>query len=328
MAKTKRLIELMMAVNKRKTFNAKELAQEFGVSTRTILRDLQELSSLGVPFYSTVGPHGGYKMLNERMLPPITFTEDEALAVFFASHALRHYEYFPFEAETESVLRKFYSYLSEEIRDRIDRMRERFDLVTPMRHVQAPYLTVLLAAAIDQQVLQIEYESKHSKQCRHIQPVGIYASNGLWYCPAYCFERQDFRLFRCDRMLSVEPAEREGIQLPDVHVGNWETFARQERTMLNVHVELSPIGVQRCESELWPAPKIHIPEQSTCYPKLHVRPDGSGWLDNQIPASSIQFFGKLFIGMGADAIVKEPLELVEFMRKSLKELLAQYEEKG
>lgn len=50
MAKSKRLIEMMMSINKKKSFNAKELANEFGVSTRTIVRDMQELSALGVPF--------------------------------------------------------------------------------------------------------------------------------------------------------------------------------------------------------------------------------------------------------------------------------------
>ncbi len=83
MSKSKRLLELMMTVNRKRKFTVKELAREFGVSSRTILRDLQELSELGVPLYSEVGPHGGYQVLNERMLPPIAFTEEEAVAIFF-----------------------------------------------------------------------------------------------------------------------------------------------------------------------------------------------------------------------------------------------------
>ncbi len=103
MSKSKRLMELMMAVNRKRRFTVKELAREFDVSTRTILRDLQELSDLGVPLYSEVGPHRGYQVLNERMLPPIAFTEEEAVAIFFASHALRHYLYMPFETEISSA---------------------------------------------------------------------------------------------------------------------------------------------------------------------------------------------------------------------------------
>ena len=83
MNKSQRLLEMMMAVNRKRKFTVKELAGEFNVSSRTILRDLQELSELGVPLYSEVGPHGGYQVLKERILPPIAFTEEEAVAIFF-----------------------------------------------------------------------------------------------------------------------------------------------------------------------------------------------------------------------------------------------------
>jgi len=314
MAKSKRLIEMMIAINKKKSFNAKELASEFGVSTRTIVRDMQELSALGVPFYSEVGQHGGYTMLNERMLPPVAFTEGEALAVFFASHALRHYADLPFEAETDSVLRKFYAYMSEDIRDRIDRMRARFDLVTPMRRASTPYLSLLLDAAIDQKVVRMEYESKRHKQSRDVQPIGIYASNGFWYCPAYCFHRRDIRLFRCDRIKSVELSERKAIDLTQVHTGNWESYIEEESPAFELHVELTATGVQRCESEMWPAHKLQI----------HVREDGTGWLGNPIPASSLPFFGQFFIGLGTDAKVKAPDELIHVMREMLDKLMAHY----
>jgi predicted DNA-binding transcriptional regulator YafY len=112
MSKSKRLLELMMTVNRKRKFTVKELALEFGVSTRTMLRDLQELSELGVPLYSEVGPHGGYQVLKERILPPIAFSEEEAVAMFFAVYALRHYSSLPFEAESASSLDKFYLHMS------------------------------------------------------------------------------------------------------------------------------------------------------------------------------------------------------------------------
>lgn len=82
MSKSKRLLDLMMTVNRKRKFTVRELADEFQVSSRTILRDLQELGELGVPLYSEVGPHGGYQVLSERILPPIAFTEEEAVAIF------------------------------------------------------------------------------------------------------------------------------------------------------------------------------------------------------------------------------------------------------
>lgn len=313
MSKSKRLMELMMAVNRMQKFTVRELAEQFQVSQRTILRDLQELGELGVPLYSEVGPHGGYRVLNQRVLPPIAFTEEEAVSIFFASHALRHYQFVPFEAESSSALHKFYHYMSGQVRERIDQMKNRVDFLTPMRRMKEPGLNALLLAAIEQRVLVIHYESRRGLSRRNIQPIGIYASNGLWYCPAYCFSRGEFRLFRCDRITVLEEAaSAEAMDLRHVHLGNWMRFEREPRNQVRYLVELSRQGVQRCEGELWPAPR------------LDVREDGSGVLDQYMPVEETAYFARFFLGLGQDAQVLEPPELLEQMRELLRQLSAQY----
>ncbi|MFB5270023.1 helix-turn-helix transcriptional regulator [Paenibacillus enshidis] len=316
MSKSKRLMELMMTVNRKRKFTVKELANEFGVSARTILRDLQELSELGVPLYSEVGPHGGYQVLRERILPPIAFTEHEAVAIFFAIHALRHYVSLPFETESASVLNKFYNYMSGDIRDRIDQMKNRVDFVTPARQADAPFLAVLLDAAIQQKIVVIDYEAKKGKSCRKIQPIGIYANNGLWYCPAYCFLRKDLRVFRCDKIQSAEydDSGTQPVDLRHIHLGNRWTLARQEEAGASLYAELSKEGVRRSETELWLAASL-----------LHVREDGSGWIEGEVPKSEIPYLARLFIAWGNEATVKGPPELIECMKQMLAELLAKYE---
>lgn len=108
MSKSERLIEMMITINAKKDFTAGELAEEFSVSRRTILRDLQELEQAGFPIYSEVGAAGGYHILKERILPPIAFSENEAKAVFFACQALQFYRDLPFEQETISVFEKVF----------------------------------------------------------------------------------------------------------------------------------------------------------------------------------------------------------------------------
>nr|WP_227014054.1 WYL domain-containing protein [Paenibacillus psychroresistens] len=114
-------------------------------------------------------------------------------------------------------------------------------------------------------------------------------------CPAYCFSRDDYRLFRCDRMLSVvyetEPAVLKPLDLRHVHLGNWESFVKMKQELIRLEVELSIEGVQRCETEL--GRRI----------KLHIRKDGTGWLDHFTVKSDIPFLAKIFIGLGTEAIV-------------------------
>ncbi|CQR51648.1 helix-turn-helix transcriptional regulator [Paenibacillus riograndensis] len=340
MSKSKRLLDLMMTVNRKRKFTVKELAGEFGVSPRTILRDLQELGELGVPLYSEVGPHGGYQVLNERILPPIAFTEEEAVAIFFASHALRHYKYLPFKEESVAALQKFYHYMSGDVRDRIDEMKHRIDFVTPARQAEFPYLAILLEAATGQKVLQIDYETKGKRMDRAIQPIGIYASNGLWYCPAYCFLRGGIRVFRCDRIHTADYAVSGPAPLDLRHVllGNKEscsnleqagntglqqepgleiskqreraTSKKNERTRL--YIGLTDEGVQACEAELWSSSL------------LHIREDGTGWLEGDIPHKDLPFFARFVIGLCNEAAVKEPQELVRAVKELLAGMLAKY----
>lgn len=324
MSKSKRLVELMMTVNRRRRFKVRELADEFGVSTRTIMRDLQELSELGVPLYAEPGPHGGYQVVRERVLPPIAFTEQEAVAIFFAVHALRHYVSLPFEAESSSALQKFYLHMPGDVRDRIDEMKNRVDFVTPSWKREAPFLAVLLDAAIRGRTLTVEYESRRERSCRRIRPIGIYANSGIWYCPAYCYSREDYRVFRCDRIFDVQEAdgsEEEGAPLPEgqapIHLGNWMELLRAEQgkegeERASVYAELTREGVQRCQGEMWIGGS------------LHVREDGSGWLEGDWPKRDYPFYARFFIGLGAEAAVERPEELKAEIRRQLAELIERY----
>ncbi|WP_336787643.1 helix-turn-helix transcriptional regulator [Paenibacillus sp. MMO-177] len=313
MPKSKRLMELMMTVNRKRRFKVQELADEFGVSKRTILRDLQELSELGVPLYSEVGPHGGYQVLRERVLPPIAFTEEEAVAMFFAVHALRHYSSLPFETESVSALNKFYLHMPGDVRDRIDGMKHRVDFITPTRRGDAPCLSVLLDAAVHQKVLDIEYETKDSEAgSRKIQPVCIYAHNGLWYCTAYCFLREGFRVFRCDRIraASEDTAGTVKRDLGEIRQSRKEAVMPEDPVRLRV--ELSRAGVQRCEAELWLAPM------------LQVREDGSGSIDADVSRGDMSFYTEFLIGLGYEAMLQGPEELREAVKDRLTGLLERY----
>ncbi|AOZ93409.1 helix-turn-helix transcriptional regulator [Paenibacillus crassostreae] len=313
MSKAKRLNEMIMMVNRKKRFTVRELAQEFGVSKRTILRDLQELSEMGVPLYSEVGPHGGYQVLNERILPPIVFSEDETVSIFFAIHALRHYISLPFDIEYESIKKKFYLNLSGDIRDTIDRMQDRIDFVSIHQQEKIPFLKQLLDAAIQQDRLIISYETNGKTSIRSIQPIGIYANEGKWYCPSYCFFRKEYRVFRCDRIKSVERDEKnDPIDLSNINLKNRFSIINQSKETMEIYVELTESGVEKFQSVNWP--NIH----------LRKREDGSGFIKGMIAKHDINFLSNYFIAYGENAIIKEPFELIESTKEILNKVLNLY----
>jgi len=302
-----------MMVNRKKRFTVRELAQEFGVSKRTILRDLQELSEIGVPLYSEAGPHGGYQVLNERILPPIAFSEEEAVSIFFAIHALRHYISLPFDTEYESIKKKFYLNLSGDIRDEIDKMKNRVDFVSVFQQEKIPFLKRLLEASIEQEVLIIKYEKNGEITNRSIQPICIYANEGKWYCPSYSFLNKDYRVFRCDRIKSVELDENNRpIDLSNIYLKNRFSLINTKEYTYQLNVELTNKGVEMYKSEKW----ANI--------ELSKREDGTGILKGNISKSDIYFFCNYFITFGKEALIKSPSELIECMKDKLISILNQY----
>ena len=277
-----------------------------------MLRDLQTLSELGVPLYSETGPHGGYQVLRERVLMPIAFTEGEAAAVFFAIHALRHYAELPFEAESASAERKFYLNMPGGIRERIDGMKDRVDFLAPRRRAEAPWLGLMLDAAVRGQALRIEYEGKRGVATRRIRPALLYADDGFWYCTAYCHERGDYRVFRCDRVRHAEPegAELQPLDPEDVRKARSGRAGAGERVRLRA--ALTAEGVRRWESRHWLAPMAAVAD------------DGSGTVDAEVPRADLPYYAELFIALGSEAEAEGPEELRAEILRRLKERMERY----
>lgn len=313
--KTKRLFELFMTVNAKRKFTVQELADEFGVSRRTILRDLQELAEIGVPLYSEVGAGGGYQVLREQTLPPIRFTEEEATALFFAAQSLEQYADLPFEEPTVSALKKFYHYMPSEAKASIDTLRNRLLFRVPAQRRRAPHLKSYLAAALRQNVVRIVYDSESGASERNVQPVGVYAMAGLWYGPAYCFRSEAFRMFRIDRVLDIGPpaSPQEPLDLSRHGLKEWFDYHNREHEV-KLEVRLTAKGIRRCQSDEWIAGDIAVNE------------DGSGTALTTVDKAYVDWAVQYFMGFGEDARIVGPIFAVDLMRRKLETLRRVYEE--
>ena len=317
MQKSKRLIELMMLINKKQHFTARELAEECGVSLRTIQRDLADLEELGVPLYTEFGPKGGYRLLKEKLLPPLTFTENEAIAMFFAYESLQNYTSVPFGKEATSALTKFYSVLPPNTKRKIDELKHRILFWVPMREQDVPFLYLILEAAVERKVITIRYDSAKGEGDRDILPIGLYSHNGYWYCPAYCFNKQAYRLFRADNIRSLqlreelEPAMKEKIG-KSMTLEEWFLPPTPQHTV-PLRVELTRLGVRKCQADPWLDKAITL------------REDGSGFIDSKIEKREIAYYADFVFGLGTDAFVEEPSEMADLIVDKLERLQSRYQ---
>ncbi len=313
MSKAERLIEMMITINAKKDFTAGELAKEFSVSKRTILRDLQELEQAGFPLYSEVGAAGGYHVLRERILPPIAFSESEAMAVFFACQALQYYRDLPFEQETISVLKKFLNCLPLDVQNSITQIQNKVVFWIPDRHCDSPLLKAMFLIVINRHAATIRYSSTYSESTRTIIPVGLYAMNGLWYCPAYCTAAEQIRVFRVDRIKEIieeKPYPKGKYPIP----ASIQEYLEKTDVKNDYHmkIQLTDIGIKRCESECLLAGGLQ--RFST----------GGGMIDMDINHAALEWVADYILPFGSDATVLEPVELIKLMQQKIYSLYEHY----
>lgn len=203
MSKTARLFQLMQALRLGAPPHRSEaLAQELGVSARTIHRDIDALRSLGAVIDGAAG--FGFTLIEDATLPPLGFKDDELEALVLG---LREVELIgdPDLAEAASqALRKLQARLPPSQSHRLQHAvlsAFRFDRPQPPRISVAD----LRHAARDEQVIRFAYcDAAESATERSAKPLGLFYMDRSTVLIADCHLRRDFRMFRLDRMTALE----------------------------------------------------------------------------------------------------------------------------
>jgi predicted DNA-binding transcriptional regulator YafY len=314
MSKAKLLFDLIMYVNTKRSFTAQEVAYEFNISIRTAHRYLMELDEMGVPLYTEPGRNGGYRLLNNRMLPPVIFNENEAFAIFFAFQSLKYYQTLPFDIDIKSITRKLYATIPKDSKQKIDRLDSVLLFWNKKRNAPFPLLKEIIDASIEKQVLKMEYLSKSNNTVREVAPIGVYAYDGFWYMPAHDLERGEIRLFRSDRIVSVANTHRNFN--PQTTLAEWidHPLTPESSEQIHLYVELNRDGIRQCKSQPWLEPYIHI---------LHK--DG-GYIDTEIDQSELEYVTKYFFQLGISAKIIEPQAAIDMIRTLSQELIRHYSE--
>ncbi|RAL21993.1 DNA-binding transcriptional regulator [Thermoflavimicrobium daqui] len=311
-SKAKLLFELIMYVNARRQFTARDVAYEFNISLRTVHRYLSELGEMGVPLYTEPGRNGGYRVLDNRVLPPILFSESEAFSIFFAFESLKYYHSLPFDIDIKLVSDKIYSSLPTDTKRKVDQLSSVLTFWNIKRGVPSPYLKEIIEAAVEKQVVHIEYISKSGKSLREVAPIGIYAYNGFWYMPGFDIARREVRLFRTDRIQALSRLNQ--TYDPEMTLDDWLIRHPEQEPAppIRLYVELTREGIRQCRSQPWLEPNIVM------------RNEEQGYIDTTIDRTEIEYVSHYFYRLGTAAKVLEPQEIVNRICVLAEELLQHY----
>ena len=312
MSKLQKLFDITAYVNTKKYFTARDIADNFNISIRTAHRYLSELDTMGVPLYTETGRNGGYRVLSGRTLPPIIFTEDEALAIFFAFQSLQYYESLPFEVDISSASRKIMLKLPYDVKIKNETLKSSLIFWHRKREINTPLLHDLIQKAIEKKPIKIQYYSHGKLTDRIVCLIGVYSNENLWYAPAFDYEKQEIRLFRADKINKIEsytgnlqPIEKNLIDL---------LYSYDIKEPVRLFVKLTEKGIAMCQEN---------PYFNDCIKNSNN--DSGGYIDTIIDKSDVEFSGRFFLGLCGEAQVIEPLEMKNYIRSFAKKILNQYE---
>ncbi|MFD8700078.1 helix-turn-helix transcriptional regulator [Kitasatospora purpeofusca] len=229
--KADRLLSILLLLQTRGRVPATELAERLEVSVRTIYRDVEALSTAGVPVYTERGRHGGISLLPGYRTDVSGLTADEARALFVLSAQGAHSD-LGLDGALGSALRKVMAALPAPHRPGAERISERI-LVDPARWLQAgaapgPDLGELQYAVFADRRLRLRYRHSGSPAPAEytVDPYGLVSKAAVWYLVADL--RGEPRLFRADRVLYAETAEESVRRRPGVGLGDVWTVLREQ----------------------------------------------------------------------------------------------------
>ena len=200
-----RISALLVQLQSRPVVKSSEMAERFGVSLRTIYRDMHTLSEAGVPICGNPGI--GYSLVEGYKLPSLMFTKEEAMAFLTAEKIIEQLT----DAQNSNYFRQGMDKIRAALRA-VDKkyLHDMGDTIAVYRSRNSReslpnLMQTILSSINDKLIIEIDYtNADENKSKRALEAVGISYSHPFWYLTAWCHLRKEYRVFRLDRIGNIE----------------------------------------------------------------------------------------------------------------------------
>ena len=195
--KDNRLFRILYYILEKEKVTANELADKFEVSVRTIYRDIDSISSVGVPIFTTQGKGGGIKIDNEYILNKSLFDTNEKEQIIAALQGL--------EKTNETYKSELITKLSALFKIKNSNWIEIDFTSWRSNNTYQDLFNALKTAIINKNIISFSYNSsKGEKINRKVKPIRLLFKEQDWYLYGFCLLRNDFRYFKLSRMKDLE----------------------------------------------------------------------------------------------------------------------------
>ncbi|KQX50941.1 MULTISPECIES: YafY family protein [unclassified Streptomyces] len=314
--KSSRLVSILLLLQTRGRMTADGLAEELGVSVRTVYRDVEALHAAGVPLYGEAGHRGGYRLLpgHRSRLTGLFAPEAEALVLAGMPGAADGLGLGPHFADAQLKLR---AALPEPLREHVDRLRRRFHIDAPGWYDEGdetPFLPEVADAVRTGRVLEVRYRrwKEPTDVDRRLEPYGLVLKAGRWYLVA----GPGPRTYRVDQILGLTVTDEEA-GIPDGFdlAAHWRASQADFHSRLHrdeATVRISARGAARLTGAAARAlAATGVPE-----------PDG--WTRATLPVESPEQAHDMLLGLGTEVEVLAPEDLRARLAATVRTLAERY----
>lgn len=299
-----RLLRLLSLLQDAREWPGSELAKRLEVSGRTVRRDVERLRSLGYPVEGTLGSIGGYRLTAGAAMPPLLLDDEEAMAVAIGLRTAVGQAIAGVDEASIRALAKLQHVLPARLRARVAVLsaatmpmaRDRMD-------VDPALLTEMARAIAGGQRLRFEYRAGDGRESlRLVEPQGLVATGRRWYLVAFDVDRDDWRIFRIDRVQDPRPlaGRRSARALPAVDTA---TFVRNKLYTLAPTYEASVTL------------ELSVPEAATRLPESssQLEPIDARRSRLHLTSDTIEWLAIRLLLLGCEFTVDEPQELRSYL---------------
>ncbi|NUT11918.1 MAG: YafY family transcriptional regulator [Nonomuraea sp.] len=295
-----RLLSLLSLLQSPREWPGGELAERLGVSRRTVRRDVGRLRELGYPVAATMGSEGGYRLVAGTAMPPLLLDDEEAVAITVGLATAARHPVQGIEEASVRALAKLEQVLPSRLRHRVASLGT---ATVPLPgpdgfEVDPAQLTALAVAIANREQVRFRHRAADgTESARLADPHRLVAAGRRWYLLAHDRDRDDWRVFRIDRVseargtgariTSREPADPAAFVAARLYSG-----VPTYEAVVVLHAAAARIVAEW--GEVTPV------DERTCLLRAHA--DTLDWLAFRL------------LALGCEFEVREPYELVAHLR--------------
>jgi len=223
-----RLFGILVLLQSKKYVAAETISKKFGISVRTVYRDVKALCEQGVPV--SFEQHRGYFIVQGYFLPPVSFSFEEAGALLLMENLVYGFADRSVHENYSSTFNKIKAVLRSSQKEKLEALAKNIRLqLPPCINNDFDHLTILQKAISVKTIVEMEYRNHNNEiSKRVVEPIGLIFYAFSWHVIGWCHMRQDYRDFKIVRILKLKKTDR--------------PFTKQDHISVSDYMKLLPVN--------------------------------------------------------------------------------------